>query len=497
LVALGLLISILFDVIKHQRLMTTAQKRVSFGYTTATLIGVMISFFFPKILSISFTISIALLLGYLSLQSPSDTLDESTDTGNRAGFKQAMAAYFTQHNSFTLVCIEYDNISYFAKILGPAPMDEAIGILADRLKSVVPKHVIYRYDWNRFVLLLQHKPEQLDPIINKINSLSAEPIEILGTKIRLNPFICVLHSPESISYVDDVDDAIDFGIKECKRQAEPLPYYNLEEQAIIRKRRDQAILRILNRAINNDEFNVMYQPVKSSADGSFSSAEALARLNDQTLGEISPAEFIPLSETSGMVVKIGEIIIDHVCRFIKENIKVSSDRFNISINLSPVQCMQTDFADRVLDIVTLYDIDPRYLSFELTADTMEHLSSYFLSSMTKLSDLGVRFTIDNYTVNMEDAPYLTKAPLTSIKISKRITKRLAENKQLASSMKNSVSSLKDLGYRVIATGIETAEVADNFKSFGCDYLQGFYYSTPLSEADFAKFISENNSDEKK
>ncbi len=490
IVAFALIVFILVDVLTYQHLMTAVQRRVSYGYTLACVIGLVIMFVLPNVLALNFAISVALLLAYLALQNPSDIVDPVTKTGSAAEFRQSMETYFRQHNSFSMLCVEYDSLDYYEKVLGNTASQEIAKTLADRLATLVMRAWIYRVARKRFVLVLPHKYDQTQAIIKKILAFGESPLTQNGSNIRLTPAVCLLHAPESISYAEDVDDAIDLAFKEYRKKTGAIDYFSLEEAAIVRKRREQAILRVLNRAINNNEFKVFFQPVFSPQTNSYTYAEALARLSDQTLGDISPAEFIPIAEKNGLVVKIGEIILDRVCSFIHDHLHEGSTLQGISINLSPVQCMQADLADRVLAVAERHGIPPHFIEFELTAETMAHVNDTFTPNMKKLNEVGIRFSIDNYAVNMADAPLFTAMPLTSIKISKNVTDTVVESDRLVPAMRSSIASLKDLGYRVVATGIETAETAEQFKVFGCDYLQGFYYSTPLTAEDFSKLVNE-------
>ena len=487
-VAFVLLILIAADLIRHQRLLTKLQKHVAYGYTLAVVIGLLLTFFNDHLLILNFTISVAMLLGYLALKNPSDSKDEDTNVGNLQDFKAAMSAYFRARNEFSLLCAEYESLDYYEKVLGSKYSREIARELAERISTIVPRNLIYRVSRRRFVILLPHKDSQIKEYVRKLIDYGNSALDLEGISILLEPALCVLHSPESIAYVEDVEDSIDFAFKERKKLKDESQFYSPEESVIIKKRRDQAILRVLRRAINNDEFQVVFQPIFSSEKNMYTYAEAFARLSDQTLGVISPSEFIPIAEKNGLIVELGEIVLEHVCRFIHEHLGPVKGFEGISINLSPIQCMQYDFAEKTMATLNKYNVEPRLIEFELTAETMSHVHETFTPIMTQLSNLGMRFTIDNYAVNMADAPLLTAIPLSNIKISRLVTDKIIESDRLVPAMKGSISSLKDLGYHVIATGIETAETAEQFRTFGCDYLQGFYYSTPLKSDEFAGLL---------
>ncbi len=489
-VSFVLLFLIVADLIRHQRLLTKLQKQVAYCYTVSVIVGLVVMIINSRILAINFSISVALLLGYLALKSPSDSKDEDTGAGNLQDFRNAMNAYFRARNEFSLMCVEYESFDYYEKVLGSKYTKDIAKVLAERISSTVQRNLLYRISRKRFAVLLPHKDPQIKAYAADLIQSAGEALDLQGISVKLEPSICVLHSPESIAYVEDVDDAIDYAFKERKHSGKSVEPFSPEESVIVKKRRDQAILRVLKRAVNSNEFQVVFQPIFSSSSNKYTYAEAFARLSDQTLGDIAPAEFIPLAEKNGLIVRIGEIVLDNVCRFIHDHVREGSGFEGISVNLSPIQCMQFDFADKTIAVMEKYKVPPHMIEFELTAETMSHVHETFTPNMERLSSLGIRFTIDNYAVNMADAPLLTAIPLSNIKISRVVTDKIIESDRLVPAMKGSISSLKDLGYHVIATGIETAETAEQFKTFGCDYLQGFYYSTPLKGDDFADLLND-------
>lgn len=491
-IAFSLIILCLYDTVHYHRLLTVAQQRTVYSWTLATIVGMVIQIIFPGVNMTCFAISISTLLAFFTLQNPNDHIDPVTGMNNSLGFKHLLNSFFQRGDKATFVCIKYTNFDYAGSILGEAALDTVAVSLGKRLQSLITKQVIFRIGKERFVICLPHKPENLNDFVGKVISASNVPINIDGAELKFSPVVCVIHAPESVAYAEDVPDTIEYALQEAEAKVGVSTFYEVAESALIRKHRDSAITHILRRAVTNEEFKLAFQPVYSTHDNSIVWAEAFARLEDNTLGRINPSEFIPIAEQNGMIIRLGQIVLDTVCRFIANDLSNCNPLSYISINLSPIQCLQPDFAEQVMTTIRKYGIDPSMIAFEITPDSAKHSIETLIPNMKRLSEMGITFLIDRYTVNLSSVSVLSTLPFKGVKLSHETIIAAYHNNEMLTALKNVIKTFKTASMRVVATGIESRELSEAYTVLGCDYLQGFHLSLPLSADEFIDKLSKDS-----
>ncbi|MBP5702035.1 MAG: EAL domain-containing protein, partial [Lachnospiraceae bacterium] len=244
--------------------------------------------------------------------------------------------------------------------------------------------------------------------------------------------------------------------------------------------------RIISDAIKNNKFEMYYQPIYSTRDGKFVSAEALIRLRDEQLGFISPALFIPAAEKSGSILQIGEFVIKDVCRFLSESDLANSGIRFLEVNLSVVQCMQANMASRIRDILDEYKISPDRINFEITETASEYLADAVLRTMSDISDNGNGFSLDDYGSGYSNLSRVMSFPYRIIKLDKSLVDGLGD-KRSYEIVRQTISLLKSLGAEIVVEGVEDKQKAEWFSDMGCEYIQGYYYAKPMPEHEFIAF----------
>lgn len=483
-IAVFLMVLCLYDALRYHRLLTKAQRRTVYSWTIACIAAMAIQVLVPGVNMICYAISISSLLAYFALQNPQDYEDPLTGLNNSTSFSHVLSSYFRRGDKLSLICIEYNNFDYTQQLFGDEALNKVIVTLSKRLQSIAVKNNIFHTSSNRFVINMPHQSPNLHDMVNKVIAMSDDPIMLDGAQMKYIPTVCVIHYPESVTYAEDVPETIDYALKETAQKVGPRSYYEVRESAIIKTHREAAITHILQRAIANDEFKLAIQPIFRAQDRAIVCAEACARLEDNTLGIINPEEFIPIAEKSGMVIRLGQLVLETVCRFIETNLQNGLDIDFIAINLSPVQCLQPDLADSVISTIRRHNIDPSTIAFEITPDAAKNSLETLVPNMRRLTDFGVLFIIDRYTINLSAAAFLSALPFKGIKIAKEMVMAAYHNSDMLSALKNVIATFKQVNFKVIAIGIETKDLAESFSVLGCDYLQGFYLSLPLDKDSF-------------
>ena len=216
------------------------------------------------------------------------------------------------------------------------------------------------------------------------------------------------------------------------------------------------------------------------------------RLRDPDMGFISPAEFIPVAEESGMIVQIDKYVLEEACRLLAETeVRALGIRY-IECNLSVVDCIQSDLADRVLDTLRRYHISPEEINLEVTETAEEGVSYTMSENIRKLSREGVTFSLDDFGTGYSNLMRMTQMPLTIIKLDRSVVQPAFENDYSYKILLGMIRLVRTLHKRIVAEGIETEEQAVKLARLSVDHIQGFYYARPLSKDNFLRFLRDKN-----
>ncbi|MBQ4313120.1 MAG: EAL domain-containing protein, partial [Clostridia bacterium] len=247
----------------------------------------------------------------------------------------------------------------------------------------------------------------------------------------------------------------------------------------IRRRRVESVL---ERAIEEGTIDVAYQPICSVETGRIVSAEALARLHDDELGNIPPSEFISIAEHNGMISSIGDIVRRKVCAFIAEQKLWQLGIKHVAVNLSVVECMQSDLHRKIIDDAQKYGTPLHMMRFEITESTAVESISVLRHNMEELIGNGISFHLDDYGTGYSNLSMILSLPFSVIKLDRSI---LHSTGDMGSDYPMHLSALfSELGMEVVCEGIEDAQQAERLRRWKVDYGQGWYYGKPLTPDAF-------------
>lgn len=264
----------------------------------------------------------------------------------------------------------------------------------------------------------------------------------------------------------------------------------IDETAIQERFNKQKIEKALNDAINNGEVIVNYQPIYNNKLDKFTSAEALMRIKDKDGKFIPPDIFIPIAEKNGLIIKLGMNLFEQVCELIQKNDLQNTSLEYIEVNLSVIQCMQQDLADKLLMTMKKYDVPPSFINFEITETAASNSESTLLSNMKKLLGENSSFSLDDYGSGYSNINYVLDLPISLIKYDKNMIWSYFDNEKGRVILNYTVNMTKELNLKSLAEGVETEEQYEQIKQLGIEYTQGFYFSKPLPPDEFVKKIKE-------
>lgn len=238
--------------------------------------------------------------------------------------------------------------------------------------------------------------------------------------------------------------------------------------------------RNLHRALERQELLLHYQPLLDLHTGQVNGFETLLRWQHPTLGLVSPLQFIGLAEETGLIVPIGEWLIKTACAQAKTWQALGLTKVNIAINLSGKQFKQPDFVEKVKSILLETGLEPKYLVFELTESIIIENLKETVEMLKQLKQLCISIVIDDFGTGYSSLSYLKHLPVDKIKIDKTFVDDITEDAASAALAKAIIAMSQSLNLKVLAEGVETAEQLQFLRQAGCDEMQGYYFSRPVS-----------------
>jgi EAL domain-containing protein (putative c-di-GMP-specific phosphodiesterase class I) len=247
----------------------------------------------------------------------------------------------------------------------------------------------------------------------------------------------------------------------------------------------------LRKALENEEFIVQYQPIIKLSDRQIIGFEALVRWEHPTQGQLSPGEFIPLAEETGLIVPIGYLVLDKACQQISHWQKQypSEPPLTMNVNLSTRQCADIDLIDEIKRLLEKYHLPPNSLNLELTESLVIEDTKYITSMLKKLRELGISVQIDDFGTGYSSLGYLNTLPIDVLKIDRTFINQLGTTDSGLEIIQTILALAHGLGMKVIAEGVETDEQMSKLESMGCEYMQGFLFANPVDARGAGDLLS--------
>lgn len=423
------------------------------------------------------------------------THDALTGLPNRHQLQQRLS-YALSHAYNQKVAVIFLDLDHFKNVNDTAGHAAGDGLLCDvarRLSSCIrATDMLARLGGDEFVIVVeefatsQHLKELAERILTKMR----EPFVIeehqyhLGTSIGISVFP---HDGTDGPTLLRCADSAMYLAKESGRNN----YQFFTSELMIRAQHRYTLERNLRRALIDDEFLLYYQPKVSLSDGKIVGAEALIRWQMPDSMLIAPNDFIPFAEEIGLIVPIGQWVLTAACRQAQIWREQFDFDFKISVNISPKQFQDPNLCALIFDSLQETGLAPSALQLEITEGLLmveaDHLSAVF----STIKDLGVSISLDDFGTGFSSLSYLQRFPIDNLKIDRSFIREIPENQDSVVLTKAIIAMSNALGMTVTAEGVEKIEQMHFLKEAGCQEIQGFYFSKPVSINDFSELLAQN------
>jgi diguanylate cyclase (GGDEF)-like protein len=405
-------------------------------------------------------------------------IDPLTELPNRRKFEERLTAILKLGGNGAVLLLDLDNFKEINDTLGHVYGDRLLKEISRRLRIFETDEIfISRFGGDEFLILFENitDTDAITILVSEIIGLVSEIIKIDDNDNEISMSIGITKYPEDDSSVDELIMNADVAMYHVKDNGKNnFVFYNAEMRAEIHEK--SRIEKVLDQALREDGFRLLLQPKINPKTGRVESAEALLRIKK---GEVMPNKFIPIAEMSHRIIDIGRWVLEEIVILIHQ--WKTENRFirPISINFSPKQMMDRDFVQFYKSLLKEYDIDPKYIEFEITESIIIRDENETREFLTELKSLGSNISLDDFGTGYSSLSYLTYMPVDTIKLDKTLCDRFVDIKDI-NVIKSLVSLAHGLGLTVIAEGIETFMQVELLSRIDCDLIQGYYYSKPLS-----------------
>ncbi len=395
-----------------------------------------------------------------------------------------------------VILFDVDKFQEINDALGHMIGDELLKTVAHLLsKFMKPENALARYGGDEFAVVIQADKESgnfLDvfPLLMEISDLFSKPVTVLDNQIYTSISMGISIYPDDGGDPDTLLQNADRALYFSKqKEYNSFTFYKSEMDMQTNLKRN--IVHSLRRAIENSEFTLVYQPKIDLRTGKVSGAEALIRWNNEGTW-ISPMDFIPAAEESGLIIPIGKWVLEEAARDTKYIHDKGYKNFRTSVNISAKQFHVPGIGKFIIDLLALHDISPEMFEVEITEGVAMKNVNLSEIILRELDSKGVKISIDDFGTGHSSLAYLKKFPIDILKIDKTFIKDIPHDKESCAIVNAVLSMSHELDIEVVAEGVEEKEQLEFLRLGGCEYIQGYYYSKPMPLYHLEAFLEKFN-----
>ena len=491
--ALVLILATLAKLFVQGRQMNPKRRNAIALWLIIWIVAALTQFLNSKLLLVGFAGAIGMMILFFELENPEIYIDRSTGFYNSYALVEFIRQRYLLGNNCYGILVSLENMQ--KKNIPLAKMEAAMAEIVQFIRQL-PDTTVFKTDDREFSLSFENTEafeKARDIIYSRFLEgwLKNSPDNPGGEPVFLQPHYLFIPSGNVAKSAEEMLGLLKHFRLHCAESSESY-ILTLDENTIAKKRKRDEMLETIILAMNEDRVEVFYQPIYSTSKKKFVSAEALVRIRRPDGSIIPPGLFIPIAEETGLIGKIGNIVFEKTCRFIKENDIEKYGIEYIEVNLSVVQCENKALAEEYIGIMKKYDLPSRFINLEITESAAIARKNILLDNMHKLIDYGVGFSLDDFGNGQSNLNYIVDMPVQIVKFDHDMTQAYFETEKAQFVLQAATNMIHDMQLKTVAEGVETAEQLAVLVALGIDYIQGYYSSQPIEANAFIEFIRERN-----
>lgn len=396
--------------------------------------------------------------------------------------------------SVAVMFLDLDRFKMINDSLGHDVGDQVLVNVANILNDQVQDYgVAARYAGDEFLMLLNRRVNMdiIKGVANQILESVAKPVTLAdGSEINLTISMGIAIYPEHGKMVNSLIKHADVALYDAKLNGKNQYSIYRDELDGEHAKQNEEMVKNLEQAIESDQIEVYYQPKIDAKSEDIAGFEALVRWQHPELGIISPGLFIPLAEQSGLIHKIGLLVVEKSARCLKSWQTNYDLPLTMSVNLSPIQLNDNRLIDRIRYVIKQTDIQPKYLDFEITESEKFKSVKDALVMFKRIVELGCTLSIDDFGTGHSTLDYLRKIPAKTLKIDQVFVKNIGLSPDDEAILDATIDMAKRVGHFIVAEGVETENQRQYLSQKGCDYFQGYLFSRPLPASKIEQMLDQ-------
>jgi diguanylate cyclase (GGDEF)-like protein len=421
--------------------------------------------------------------------------DALTRLPNRQAFderaQRLLSNAYAEGQPCAMLYIDLDDFRLLNNGYGHRIGDQVLTLVAERMRAVIREpNLLGRRGGDELVALLVEvpHPEVAVETSRRLIEAISQPARVFGMEITVTASVGIALFPKDGVDLDSLLNAADAAMIQAKKEGRRTHSAftpDVQRRVELRLRLE----RLAQREFEGCDLRLFYQPLVSLVDGHRVGAEALLRWKDVDKGDISPSDFIPIAEESGLIIQIGNWVLREACRQIQIWRQIGLNVPPIAINVSGVQLQQIGYAESVLAELRLSGMMPSDLEIEVTETGLLDMSAISRDNLVRLRDAGVKIALDDFGVGYSSLSHLRELPISRLKIDRSFTVDCMRRDRTLTIVKAVIDLARSLGLSVTAEGVETQAQQTWMQHLGCESAQGFLFARPMSSEDFVNVFA--------
>ena len=477
-----ILIAIVVIMIKQRKGINASRFKAVFIWMGFWVVAGVIQAVNHKYLVVGYAECLSIMIVYLKLENPEANIDRKTGLFNQGALKLYLREIFFGKKDVAVLSISFERFESkgYAE---SEDYEELSGFINNLLLIKDCKVFILAQE---FILVMNDIDSALGEV-ERIEQYFKE--EWIGYEnINLDVNMIFIPNMQKVGNSDDLFALIRYAKEKNDREENIL--LTVSDKMITNMYHEKEIKQQISKAMDMDLVEVFYQPIYSIKEENFTSMEALVRIRDDEGNIISPAIFIPIAEKNGMIIRLGEIVFEKVCSFVKKNRLRQYGIQYVEVNLSVLQCADEHLSEKFINIMEKYKVSPDMINPEITETASMRAKRILLDNMKNLMNYGVNFSLDDFGTGESNLNYIVDMPVSIVKFDKGMTDAYFRNGRASYVMDAAIRMIQGMHLKIVSEGVETEKQFEVMKDLGINYIQGYYFSKPLPELEFLQFIEE-------
>ena len=445
-----------------------------------------LQFMYTDILIVGYAGAIGIMVLYLKLENPETNLDRNTGLFNSGALYQYAKQFYVKEQDFSVLVLTFGNSAYQNVQMEKRALAR-MEIIEYLLK--IPDALVFKNAEDEYFVLfadLETATEGVRRLRSRFRSgWGAEDTCMVRPYWLYLPHANVVDSVETLLYFIRY-------VRQNAKMFSETDFLCIEKDRVEQMYKERETEQLIMEAMEYDRVEVFYQPIFSTSEQRITSAEALVRIRDREGNLVPPGVFIDIAEESGMILRLGEIVFEKVCQFIKRCPLEYFGLHYIEVNLSVVQCSYEDLAQDYIRIMERYQVAPANINLEITESASTNAKKTLLGNMAELMEYGVKFSLDDFGTGQSNLNYIVDMPVDLVKFDRSMTSSYFENGKARYVMEAAIHMIHGMNLEIVSEGIETAEQFRTMEELGISHIQGYYFSKPLPEAEFIQYLETKN-----